>query len=138
MGSFQISRRDVIFAITQMYEGKAVKSILNLMGVDVRAFHKELDNDPILLREYEMAQRCRAEMMVEEIMTIADEENDVLRAKLKVDARKWYASKMLPRKYGDRIDLNVTHTVDIAQALNDAKCRAKIVHIKEERSEIFD
>lgn len=30
----------------------------------------------------------------------------VQRSKLRVDARKWALSKLLPKKYGDKIDVN--------------------------------
>lgn len=62
--------------------------------------------------------------MADEIIDIADaSEGDVIvdedgrrlidneavqRARLRVDSRKWLLSKLVPKKYGDKIDLSVS------------------------------
>jgi hypothetical protein len=48
--------------------------------------------------------RARAEMthhLAEQTLEIADLSKDPVKARLQVDARKWFASKMLPKVYGD-------------------------------------
>lgn len=70
---------------------------------------------------YARAKRMQAELMVDEITDIADDgatdyylddkgnlkcdHENIQRSRLKVDARKWIASKLLAKKYGDRLDL---------------------------------
>ncbi|MCR4285649.1 MAG: terminase small subunit protein [Candidatus Kaiserbacteria bacterium] len=71
---------------------------------------------------YEKARNIQAELMFEELLDIADDGfNDYMlregkdgedyevvnaehiqRSKLRVDTRKWYLSKVLPRKFGER------------------------------------
>jgi hypothetical protein len=34
-----------------------------------------------------------------------------------VDARKWVASKLLPKKYGDKLDLQHSGAIDVRQWL---------------------
>ena len=69
---------------------------------------------------YAHARECQAELYANQIIDIADEAPiteqpdpdggvtiridaaGVQRNKLRVDARKWVAAKLLPRKYGDR------------------------------------
>lgn len=83
------------------------------------------------LHQYVRAREMQADFLAEEIIEIADDSSDdVLRAKkvknadgsemilleehkeftnrskLRVDARKWIASKFKPKKYGDKVDLN--------------------------------
>lgn len=77
--------------------------------------------------QYARARTAAADALVEEILDIADdgsndwmERNDpdnpgyqanqehIQRSKLRVDARKWYASKLQPRKYGESQHLEVT------------------------------
>lgn len=69
--------------------------------------------------QYTGAREAQADHMAEEILQIADDglndsyvddegnvrtDHDVIaRSKLRVDARKWLASKMAPKKYGDKI-----------------------------------
>lgn len=57
------------------------------------------------------------------LRTIPDEYHDVNKARLICDNIKWRLSKLVPHIYGDRIDVNVTNTADIAKALETAKAR---------------
>lgn len=58
---------------------------------------------------YARAVEDRAENLASEIVEISDESavdptsESVAAARLKVDARKWIASKLFPRKYGDKV-----------------------------------
>lgn len=49
------------------------------------------------------AMRDRAHCLVDEIIEIADTEDDPKRARNRIDARKWAASRFLPNVYGDRL-----------------------------------
>ncbi|MEA1078650.1 hypothetical protein U8M15_27525, partial [Klebsiella pneumoniae] len=69
------------------------------------------------------AMEMRAELLVDELVTIADSDDDPQRVRNRLDVRKWIASKMLPKKYGERIDLNVTQTIDVSDALKEARAR---------------
>lgn len=60
---------------------------------------------------YAHAKEEQADLMADEILDIADAldtvavtHEKVSAAKLRVDARKWVASKLKPKKYGDKID----------------------------------
>lgn len=55
--------------------------------------------------KYEKACDERTEHMFEEINEISDNtKGEVQRDRLRVDTRKWYLSKMKPKKYGDKVD----------------------------------
>lgn len=75
------------------------------------------DNRPFL-EQYARAREQQADKLAEEILAIADDgtndtymtengkatNHDVIaRSRLRVDARKWLASKMAPKKYGDKV-----------------------------------
>jgi hypothetical protein len=69
--------------------------------------------------KYVHAREAQAEFYASEIIDIADDATQdelftdegkracnaefVMRSKLRVDARKWVASKLLPKKYGDKV-----------------------------------
>ncbi len=58
--------------------------------------------------QYELACNTRAELMFDELEEIADTKDDKEspnRSRLRVDTRKWYLSKVLPKKFGDKLDL---------------------------------
>lgn len=84
------------------------------------SFFNWLDSDPTLVEKYARARNAQADYLVEETLEIADNasndwmaSNDpknpgyqlngenIQRSRLRVDARKWFASKVFPKKYGD-------------------------------------
>ena len=58
--------------------------------------------------QYARAREARAEVLADEIVEIADTAEDAQLARLRVDARKWAASKLDPKRYGDRLDIDAT------------------------------
>lgn len=85
---------------------------------------------------YARARESMAEVLADEIIDISDDDSEdyifieedtkegksakrvqnhefVQRSRLKVDARKWYASKAAPRKYGDKTHLEHSGKVTI-------------------------
>lgn len=78
---------------------------------------------------YVRAREQQTERYVDEMISIADSvagEREsspaVHAARLAIDTRKWAASKLLPRKYGDRLGVDSTGslTIKIVQGLGDA------------------
>ncbi len=65
--------------------------------------------------EYTRARMFQAHVYADQTLEIADTAEDAGLAKLQIDARKWYASKVIPKLYGDRQDIEVNHTVKIAE-----------------------
>jgi len=59
---------------------------------------------------YARAREVQADVLADEIIEIADTEPDPNRARVMIDARKWLASKLRPKKYGDHLKLD--HTVE--------------------------
>ena len=95
--------------------------------------------------QYTRARQAQAELLADEIVEIADDTADdwttdkdgkkivnhqyISRSRLRVDARKWVASKLLPKVYGDRLQ----HTgegggpivLGLSEALTDALMKAR-------------
>ena len=58
--------------------------------------------------KYELACNIRAENMFDDLNNIADLSDDQEshnRSRLRVDTRKWYLSKVMPKKFGEKLDL---------------------------------
>jgi len=66
-------------------------------------FYRWMDDDPDLRNRYARAREERAENWVEELVGIADTEDDPQKARVRIDTRKWVISKMLPKTYGDKV-----------------------------------
>lgn len=76
-------------------------------------------------QQYARARERQADHFAEELIEIADTESDASKARNRIDARKWAASKLAPKKYGDRqqIDLggsvDVQHKADLTKLTNE-------------------
>lgn len=93
----RISHGESLRKITKEPEMPAMSTVMKWLA------NKEMKG---FIEQYEDACNTRAEMLFEEIEEIADDENkDVQRSRLRVDTRKWYLSKVLPKKFGDKLDL---------------------------------
>jgi hypothetical protein len=55
--------------------------------------------------QYAHAREMQAETYADEMVNIADAAKDANLARLQIDARKWKASKLAPKKYGDKVAL---------------------------------
>lgn len=72
---------------------------------------------------YDRAQQIKSEGYAEEINDIADNAQDPAKARLQIDSRRWYASKIKPEKFGERLDINVSKTIDIRAAMLEGRNR---------------
>jgi hypothetical protein len=100
----------------QLTEGRSLRKIC--LADDMPAcstVYKWLARVPEFAEQYAHARDSQADTLADEILDIADDgSNDymgddetyngdaVARSKLRVDARKWIASKLKPKKYGDK------------------------------------
>ena len=116
--------------------GEALRSVLK--GKDMpsnKTFYEWVDNDETKVKRYVRACEERANSIFEDIINISDNmEQDIItlpdgrevenkaviaRDRLRVDARKWAASKLNPKKYGDKIDQNINHSGEIKTSANN-------------------
>jgi len=93
---------DVFNKILEHIEnGFSLRSACKDVNVDYKLFYDYLDKDENRGRQYARAREAQAEGFAEEIVAISDEEGDTNRSRLRIDARKWVASKLKPKVYGD-------------------------------------
>lgn len=87
-------------------DGDSLRAICSDEGMpDKSNVFRWLASDERLRDQYARAREKQADHFVDEIITIADEAKDAQKARLQIDARKWVAGKMRPKKYGDKIDV---------------------------------
>lgn len=109
---------------SRIADGQSLKSIcLNDDMPDKATFYRWLALKPELSDMYARAKEDCADTLADEIIEIADdgsndwmERNDpnnagwqangehIQRSRLRVDSRKWIASKLKPKKYGEKIE----------------------------------
>lgn len=107
-----------------MIEGNSLRKICNMPGMPSRrAILNWLEKHDSFRQKYEIARLAQVEFWSHEIIEIADDASgdfiinergervvdheNINRARLKIDARKWLMAKLHPARYGDRVDLTV-------------------------------
>jgi hypothetical protein len=91
-----------------------------------RTFLRWAADDEAVAAEYSRALEARAEWAVaehERIRRTAVDKESAAAARVQLSALEWQMSKMAPKRYGDRIDLNVDHSFDLAAALTKGRER---------------
>lgn len=99
------------------------RSLVNICKdnkIGITAVFRWLDENEGFRNQYARARECQADFLADELISISDDSaNDTIvtdkgeipnnewinRSRLRVDARKWVASKLKPKKYGDKIDV---------------------------------
>jgi hypothetical protein len=96
----------------RLMEGEGLSNICKDKMLPTRAtVYEWLASENELCKEfankYMRAREIQADYYADEIIAIADESDSYNHAaqRLKMDARKWYASKLKPKKYGDKLDV---------------------------------
>ena len=97
-----------------------------LLNLSSRTFYDWIEESPEKAQQYACAREDLQELIFDEIIEIADdksrdiEEIDIgdgivvekvnyeaiQRSRLRTDVRKWYLSKLAPKKFGDRLELD--------------------------------
>lgn len=117
--------------------GLSLRKSLLKQELSSKTFYEWIEDDAEKVKQYARATEMRAEALLDEMLEIADENNadvyiddtgeakidgnTVQRSRLQYDARKWLASKLNPKKYGDRMqhandpDNPLTQMVDLSK-----------------------
>jgi len=124
--------------VDKVSSGKSVSTVLRDQGMPTwTSFQSMLASDDQLRAAYDKAVQDRADRLADEILQLSDEVMPeglegamasawVQQKRMQVDARKWIASKLKPRTYGDRIDMTVRdERISVLDALEEAKTRVK-------------
>lgn len=121
----EIEKQNIFDEICEIIiNGKSLRYALNHLsnGKHIHAtdFFRWLREDENKGKQYARATEERAELIFEDIFDIADDSSNdfievdniqkvnsehIQRSRLRVDARKWALSKMMPKKYGDKLDI---------------------------------
>lgn len=87
-------------------EGNSLVSICKMKGFPEYSVAIRWLNDPRyedFRKNYARAREEQAHVLAAQALEIADNpDEDVQRSRLRWDARRWYAGKLLPKVYGDR------------------------------------
>lgn len=111
--------------IAELISGRSMRSIIKDPGMpDLSTFYDWLEKDENKAKQYARACAIRDDIRADEIIDISNNSGEdmitlddgrqvinhavIARDKLRCDNLKWYLSKMHPKKYGDRIEVDQT------------------------------
>ena len=134
--SLTTTQQLVEHVIDDVLAGSTLKNALATRDMTAQAFARILHGDKSAAAAYARAAELRADLLADEIISIADGDEDPAKVRNQIQARQWLASKLNAKRYGDRIDLNVTQTVDIGATL--AEARARLVRPARDQLDVID
>lgn len=104
---------------SRLATGESLRSICRTAGMPDEAVVRGwvLDDREGFASRYTRARDLGLDAMADELLDVADEQVGVTesgstdtgavnRNRLRVDTRKWYLSKLAPKRYGDKLDVN--------------------------------
>ena len=109
--------------IELVLDGFPLREAIKRAGLTPNAFAYRLQKDKSAAIAYSRAVEIKADLMADEVVHLADGDGDPAKVRNQMAARQWLASKLYAKRYGDRIDLNVTQTLDIGSTLAEARSR---------------
>ncbi len=132
----------------RIMDGESVRQIcmLDYMPSSTE-FYRQLQSDEYLRENYVRAKEAQADKFAEELLDIADNstndwivrENErggeaivlnaeaLARSKLRYEARRWLMGKMKPKKYGDKQNVEVSHTGTVMHLTADVSATLRFL-----------
>jgi hypothetical protein len=87
-------------------QGKSLVRVCNDLGVRYSSVYKWIAEIPAFKDNYTSAREAQADFLADAVLDVADDSSlPADDRRIKVDARKWYAGKLRPKKYGDKINV---------------------------------
>ena len=115
----------------RLADGETLSNICRTPGMPSRqTVHQWRMRNPAFADLYAQARAVGMESMADDLLTIADDDTgdtldgkpnsaNVQRSRLQFDARRFLMSKLAPRVYGDRVEVEHSGTVSHAVTLSD-------------------
>lgn len=114
---------------------KSMRTICKEVGIDYQTHLNWFRSHPEYFEQYARAKEDQSDLLIEEMIEIADDSSQdeidtefgtkmnseyVQRSRIRIDTRKWIASKLKPKKYGDKVDVTtggdkITNVINLGE-----------------------
>ena len=118
-----VARVAVERVIEKILEGQTLKAAIAECGLTPYKYAQTINEVRGLALEVARAQELRADLLADETIQLSDSDEDPAKVRNQISARQWLASKIYAKRYGERVDLNVTQAIDITAVLAEARSR---------------
>ena len=88
------------------------------------AIYSWMDKYPSFKEKYARAREIRSDKLGNEMIEIADSDDDPAKVRNRLDARKFVVSRMSPKSWGDRLGVDVEHSGSVALPIQMVVCLA--------------
>jgi len=128
---------------------RSLASICKELEIVPSTVYEWLKHHEDFSNKYARAKEWQADLLAEEILEIADDKSDdityqkcgeelvkienrefINRSRLRIDSRKWLASKLKPQKYGEKQSIEHSGEIEITK-LTDEQRRERIEQLKQ-------
>ena len=111
-----ISNEQRQIVLRTLEDGKSLRDAASAADIGSEATIRRLImRDDAFAAQYTRARDIALDKMADEVLTIADDETiDPASRRVRMDARRWYLSKLAPKRYGDRMEHTLTVKHDAA------------------------
>jgi hypothetical protein len=129
--------------LTEITCGRSLKSIVaeDMRDIDYAAFWQWIKRDSRRTERYKEAKELRTEWWAGRIIEIAEADDtaeDVARSKIKIDTYKWLMSADNRRTYGETKQIELSTSISITAALEQARSRVAALPIVEDITDVDD
>ena len=129
--------------LTEITCGRSLKSIVaeDMRDIDYAAFWQWIKRDSRRMERYKEAKELRTEWWAGRIIEIAEADDtaeDVARSKIKIDTYKWLMSADNRRTYGETKQIELSTSISITAALEQARSRIAALPIVEDITDVDD
>jgi len=105
----------------------SIRSAAAALGCAPSSIVKWLGMHDEFAAQYARARKVRGALIADEVLHVADHEPDAARARVRMDARKWYAGKLDGKEWGDKVmgdkDNPLVHEVKDESSVADLRSR---------------
>ena len=122
------------FFIDGIIANERITDLCKKLGLAVHDYYAYYTRYPEFAKKVEYARIAWTHQIVDELNHVADDAEtmaDAQIARVKSDNIQWIAGKMIPSKYGDTINVNVEHKLDLGPILQAAQNR--VIEVKAEK-----
>lgn len=123
-------------------EGKSIQAICEAIFVSEYYFWQYRLQDAEFACVFAKCRDAGLDSLADQLIGITEKIPDVQKARLESENARWLLSKRKPATYGDRVAVDVTHTVNLPAALAEARQRAATRPIRDlstgEKTEILE
>jgi hypothetical protein len=119
MAYSQEDRERLLIAVFgRMNDGQSLTQACLAEKVPESTIRLWADRDEEASAEYARARGSLIDSHVNELLGIADTEPDAARARVQIDTRKWIMSKLMPKRFGDKVQVGGTDDLPPIQTIS--------------------